>query len=44
MIDFLEAFRFHADDVEYLAGLTGNDGEPLFEQAFLDYLVELRFA
>jgi nicotinate phosphoribosyltransferase len=44
VIDFIEAFRFQADDVEYLAGLTGNDGERLFEKAFLDYLAELRLA
>ena len=44
VIDFIEAFRFQADDIEYLAGLTGNDGGPLFDEAFLDYLVELRLA
>jgi nicotinate phosphoribosyltransferase len=44
VIDFIEAFRFQADDVEYLAGLTGNDGERLFEKAFLDYLAELRLS
>jgi nicotinate phosphoribosyltransferase len=43
-IDFIEAFHFQADDLEYLAGLTGNDGERLFEKAFLDYLAELRLA
>jgi hypothetical protein len=37
-------FRLQADDIEYLAGLTGNDGERLFDKAFLDYLVELRLA
>ncbi len=44
VIDFIEAFRFQADDIEYLAGLTGNDGERLFERAFLDHLAELRLA
>ena len=44
VIDFIEAFRFQADDIEYLAGLTGNDGERLFEKAFLDHLAELRLA
>ena len=42
--EYIEAFHFQADDVEYLAGLTGNDGERLFEKAFLDYLAELRLA
>jgi nicotinate phosphoribosyltransferase len=40
-VDYLADFRFSEDDVEYLAGLTGNDGKPLFERAFLKYLVEL---
>lgn len=44
VIDLIEGLHFQADDVEYLAGLTGNDGERLFEQAFLDYLAELRLA
>jgi nicotinate phosphoribosyltransferase len=44
VIDFIEAFRFQADDVEYLAGLTGNDGERLFEKAFVDYLAEVRLS
>ena len=30
-----------ADDTAYLAGLKGNDGRPLFEPAFLDYLCRL---
>src|SRR3954463_8943594 len=42
VIEYLEAFRFQPDDVEYLASLTGNDGAPLFEKAFLSYLAELR--
>jgi nicotinate phosphoribosyltransferase len=44
VIDFIEAFRVQADDIEYLASLTGNDGERLFDKAFLDYLGELRLA
>jgi nicotinate phosphoribosyltransferase len=43
VIEFLEAYRFEEDDLAYLATLTGNDGEPLFEAAFLDYLKDLRF-
>ncbi len=41
-VEFLESFRFDAADLEYLAGLKGNDGQPLFEKGFLDYLAELR--
>ena len=42
-IEYLRGFRFEASDIEYLCGLTGNDGKPLFEQGFLDYLSELKF-
>ncbi len=42
VVDYLRQFRFTAEDVEYLVGLEGNDGQPLFEKAFLDYLAEMR--
>jgi len=41
-MEFVQAFRFVAGDLEYLRTLTGNDGAPLFEPAFLRYLGELR--
>ncbi len=41
-LEWIEKFRFEPSDLEYLATLTGADGKPLFEQAFLDYLGELR--
>src|SRR5690606_39639127 len=34
---------FDDSDIEYLRGLTGIDGKPLFEPGFLDYLRALRF-
>src|SRR5512141_1424652 len=43
-LDFLDCFHFRPEDLEYLAGLTGNDGRPLFDGAFLRLLGELRFA
>ncbi len=43
VMDFCERWHFSAEDLAYLAKLTGNDGKPLFEQAFIDYLGELRF-
>ena len=40
---FLESFGFGSEETDYLAELRGNDGEPLFEPAFLDYLEQLEF-
>lgn len=42
-IELVQSFRFHDPDLDYLAGLRGNDGAPLFEPAFLDHLRDLRF-
>jgi len=42
-LDYLDGLGFAADDLDYLAGVTGNDGAPLFEPAFLDYLAGWRF-
>ncbi|MCA9445228.1 MAG: nicotinate phosphoribosyltransferase, partial [Candidatus Omnitrophica bacterium] len=39
--DFVEGFRFSADDIQYLSILTGNDEKPLFEPSFLEYLADL---
>jgi nicotinate phosphoribosyltransferase len=41
-IEYLMGLRFAVEDLDYLAGLTGNDGRPLFQDGFLDYLRELR--
>jgi nicotinate phosphoribosyltransferase len=41
--DLIEGWCFSAEDAAYLGTLTGNDGEPLFEPAFLAWLAELRF-
>jgi nicotinate phosphoribosyltransferase len=37
-IDFLRAFHFTVTEVDYLASQRGNDGKPLFDSGFLDYL------
>jgi nicotinate phosphoribosyltransferase len=39
---YLEGYRFDGADLDYLAGLSGNDGRPLFETAFLRQLEGLR--
>lgn len=43
VLDYLNEYRFDDTDIAYLATLTGNDGQPLFEGAFLDYLRKLKF-
>ncbi|HVV01907.1 MAG TPA: nicotinate phosphoribosyltransferase [Verrucomicrobiae bacterium] len=41
-IRLIQAFRFEPSDIEYLRTLSGNDGQPLFPAAFLDFLRDLR--
>src|SRR6266478_696925 len=36
--DFLRTFHFTDTEVDYLASQRGNDGKPLFDSRFLDYL------
>ena len=42
-IEYIAGLRFTADDAEYLATLTGNDGTPLFSVDFLEWLTGFRF-
>src|SRR5215475_6754586 len=37
-IDFLRTFHFTDTEVDYLSSQRGNDGKPLFDSRFLDYL------
>ncbi|MGH7146180.1 MAG: nicotinate phosphoribosyltransferase, partial [Planctomycetota bacterium] len=41
-LDWLRDFHFAPDDLAWLAQLSGNDGRPLFDPAFLRDLGELR--
>src|SRR5262249_40435569 len=41
-IDFLRRFHFTETEVDYLGWQRGNDGKPLFDSRFLDYLRGLR--
>ena len=43
VVAYLNAFRFSDTDLHYLQTLTGNDGQSLFEPAFLTYLRDLTF-
>ena len=40
--DFLRMFHFTETEIAYLASQRGNDGKPLFDSGFLDYLRDLR--
>ena len=43
-IDYLRNFGFQSDELAYLDTLQGNDGKPLFDKAFLDYLQTLTWS
>ncbi len=43
VVDFLNRWDFSSDDLDYLRGIDGNDGNPLFQDDFLEYLHGLRF-
>ena len=43
VVEFLQSFQLSAEDTQYLSTLKGNDGQPLFEPAFLEYLQNLKF-
>ena len=42
VIGYIQNFRFSKKDLRYLRNMTGNDGKPLFEEGFLDYLASLK--
>lgn len=42
-IDYLRHFQIDEEELAYLGTLLGNDGQPLFEKGFLDYLRDLKF-
>lgn len=44
IIDYLQNWRFNSSDLDYLASLTSENGEPLFEEAFLHFLRDLKFS
>jgi nicotinate phosphoribosyltransferase len=38
LLDYVTNFAFDDSDLAYLASLMGNDGKPMFEPGFIDYL------
>lgn len=44
VVEYLESFRFSKDDTDYLETIPGNDGRPIFEKGFLEYLRQLKLS
>ena len=44
VVDLVREFQFDENEIEYLASQRGNDGKPLFDAVFLDYLCTLQLA
>ncbi|CRX39358.1 nicotinate phosphoribosyltransferase [Estrella lausannensis] len=44
VVEFLDNFRFDESDIAYLSQLKDTDGNPLFEEAFFDFLAGMRFS
>lgn len=44
IVEYLESFRFSKDDTDYLETIPGNDGRPIFEKGFLEYLRQLQLS
>lgn len=42
-MEYIREWRFTPEDASFLAEFQGNDGKPVFEKQFLDYLQKLRF-
>ncbi len=42
VVEFLTAWRFDAEALRYLQSLQDQHGKPLFNQAFIDYLADLK--
>lgn len=44
VIDYCDSFSFKEEDLDFLRGLKRPDGTPMFEEAFIEYLSNLKFA
>lgn len=42
IIHFIQELRYTSSDLQYLKGLSGQEGHPLFDRQFLEYLSTLR--
>ncbi|MCX2740994.1 nicotinate phosphoribosyltransferase [Pontibacter anaerobius] len=43
VVEYLQALKFTEDDLTYLSSLKGSQGQPLFEQEFIEYLGQMEF-
>lgn len=43
-LEWLKEFKFNAAELSYLAGLTGSDGEKLFDENYLNYLRKMELS
>ncbi|AKD03821.1 nicotinate phosphoribosyltransferase [Pontibacter korlensis] len=43
-VEYLQALKFSDNDLAYLSNLKGSQGQPLFEQEFIDYLGQMEFS
>jgi nicotinate phosphoribosyltransferase len=43
VVELIQQSRFTDEDISYLRSLTGNDGKPLFEEGYLQYLANLEY-
>lgn len=43
VVEYLQNLQFSVTDIQYLAGLKGADGQPLFDESFLNHLQRLDF-
>lgn len=44
VVDYCKNFQFNKEDIAYLAGMKGKDGQPVFAQGFLEYLSQMKFS
>lgn len=42
VIDYIENFKFEHEDLVYISEIKGNDGNPIFEKGYIDYLRRLK--
>ena len=42
VLDYINNFKFNREDVDYLATVKGNNGLPIFEKEYLEYLFNLK--